>query len=607
MTTDIDTTTDDVPGGVAERPPGPAETQAPPAGGAAAADGAPAVPAPREGDDGGPPPLPPLLEIGASTATTIGAGAWAVGGPLGLAAAGALGAGAAAAAYARRRRAAQRREMIRKGGAATRTAGGAAAGGGRRGLLGRLGAGGKSAAGRPGAGRAAAGMGRKGAGPGAAGRGAGAASGKGAFGRGAKGSGPGGAARSGRGPGSGSRRFGGGGAGSAGPRRSGAGAPRRRGGPSASTGWGGLPPRSGGSGRFGGGGRPGGGAGARSAPRAGTGSGGGRGRHARPSTGAPGLGGRGVRGLLGRTRPAGGTGSGRGRTPGLPTIPKPRLPKAGGFRPRVRVPRLPRAAGRAARRAWESHPVRRTRSGVRRAWRATRPQRVRVASYMRRRVWAMQARAVGYRVRSWAGRVVGGLWERMTRRVRSEPRYGSMRGAQLALAAAAIAGFGARRRHAEPRTLTGRVIGTSAPSPQGGPIAAIGRGLLSITIGSTEEKPVSTQVQRIRDAAEELRQAIGEFSGMGMREYEEGLGEISGVLSELSRGVAQMAQVNEEEMPVDKAVLDYLGTIAEAAQGAADVAEELPGLYRAAHERELERLESPRAGEEKWDVTQQDD
>src|SRR5690606_32792172 len=217
----------------------------------------------------------------------------------------------------------------------------------------------------------------------------------------------------------------------------GVGASRRGGGPASATGWGGLPPRGGGSGRFGGGGRPGGGAGARSAPRAGTGSGGGRGRHARPSTGAPGPLGLGGRGLLGRTRPAGGTGSGRGRTPGLPTIPKPRLPKAGGFRPRVRVPRLPRAAGRAARPARESHPVRRTRSGVRRAWRASRPQRVRFASYMRRRVWAMQARAVGYRVRSWAGRVFGGLWERMTRRVRSEPRYGSMRGAQLALAAAA--------------------------------------------------------------------------------------------------------------------------------------------------------------------------
>src|SRR5699024_715873 len=55
--------------------------------------------------------------------------------------------------------------------------------------------------------------------------------------------------------------------------------------------------------------------------------------------------------------------------------------------------------------------------------------------------------------------------------------------------------------------------------------------------------------------------------------------------------------------PLDPSVLEFFGTIEDAARGASEVADELPGLFRAAHEVELERLENPRRGEHKWDVS----
>ncbi|MDA2810362.1 hypothetical protein O4J56_06895 [Nocardiopsis sp. RSe5-2] len=222
---------------------------------------------------------------------------------------------------------------------------------------------------------------------------------------------------------------------------------------------------------------------------------------------------------------------------------------------------------------------------------------------MRKRVWAMQARAWGYRAKSWLAR----LWERWTGRVSDDARYGNVRGAQLALAAAAVAGFGARPRRSEPRVLTGRVIGTNAPSPQDGPIAAIGRGLMAITVGTpTEEESVAAPVQRVRDAAEELKSALSDFGGMGMLDYERGLKELPELFEQLAQGLDNMANRAEDEEPVDASVLNFFSVISQASRGASGVASEMPGLFRAAHETELERLENPRPNEEKWDVTQQD-
>src|SRR5699024_6747231 len=81
-------------------------------------------------------------------------------------------------------------------------------------------------------------------------------------------------------------------------------------------------------------------------------------------------------------------------------------------------------------------------------------------------------------------------------------------------------------------------------------------------------------------------------SQVGMLTYEQRLKQISSILWIIADGIRDMATTAEDEQPLDPSVLEFFGTIEDAARGASEVADELPGLFRAAHEVELERLEA---------------
>lgn len=213
-------------------------------------------------------------------------------------------------------------------------------------------------------------------------------------------------------------------------------------------------------------------------------------------------------------------------------------------------------------------------------------------------------------MRGW-GRGLADWWSRLWDALRtraSDPRYGRLHGWQLTVAAAAIGALGAGTKKTAPRPpLVGRIIGTAAPTPgDDGPLSIAGRTLLALTMG--EEEELAPEVQRVKDAAEEMRTALYQLGGsqVGMLTYEQGLKQISPILGIIADGLRDMATTAEDEQPLDSSVLEFFGTIEDAARGASEVADELPGLFRAAHEVELERLENPRRGEHKWDVSQQD-
>ncbi|WP_285757152.1 hypothetical protein [Nocardiopsis ansamitocini] len=233
-----------------------------------------------------------------------------------------------------------------------------------------------------------------------------------------------------------------------------------------------------------------------------------------------------------------------------------------------------------------------------------RTQAQRVSGYLRRRRWALRMR--GW----WQG--IGDLWGRWwntLRRRASDPRYGRLRGWQLGVAAAAIGAIGAGPKKSAPRVLTGRIIGTCAPVPGGeGPLSIAGRLIFALTSDDEGDKPVAPEVQRVRDAAEELRAALQALGGsqVGMLTYEQGLKELEPTLSTVADGLTEMGTMAEDEQPLDPAVTEFFTVISDAARGSAEVASELPGLFRAAHEVELGRLEAPRTHEERWDVSHQD-
>lgn len=517
---------------------------------------------PKVGDDqedeGEPPPLPPLLETGASTLATAGSGIYAATGPAGLvAAAGIATVAGVAYGFSRARAARAAAAGVRPGrGAGGR--GGRFFGSGSGGLAGRTARGG---AGR-GLGRGARGgaVSRAPTGQGGA-RARHRASLGGRAGSSRTGAGHSGGVRRGgsRSPGSGGNLFGGG-ASFAGRRGSG-------------------PSRGGIGGLFGG-----------------TGSSRGR------SSGGHGSGGRGG-GLFGpsagSTARAGRRRSGRGRSTSI-------IDPAGG---RSRVGASRGRLRRGLRAGW-SHPrVRRARAITRRGWSRgrirVRDHTKRLSSYLRKRKWVLRARGWGRGLRDLFGRWWGALISRA-----SDPRYGRLRGWELGVAAAAIGALGAGKKKSEPRVLTGRIIGTAAPTPgDDGPIAMAGRMLLALTTGETEgEAPLAPEVQRVRDAADDLRQALSDLGGsqVGMLAYEQGLKELGPTLQAVADGLRQMGTTAEDEQPLDGAVLEFFGVISDAARGASEVAEEMPGLFRAAHEVELQRLEAPRRGEHKWDISQQD-
>ena len=515
-------------------------------------------PTPAPETEEGPPPLPPLLETGASTLATAGSGIYAAAGPVGLVAAAGV-ATVAGVAYGMHRRTKKHTGHGTSGRGRGRFFGSPGLRTGRAGRTSRSGTLSGRSGGR-GTGPAGRAKGRHRA-SGAGGRPAGA--GTGLLGRA-------GSARSGR-PSTGRSQTGRGLLGGASRSRTGAGGRSSRGLGSVRSGRPSTGSGTSGRGLLG----PAGGRSARSRSRSGGGLfGGSAGRSARRA----------------RDRAR------RGRTTAITDPAIPITTNPGRLRRALRAgwnhPRTQRARVRA-RRFWHKRRVRfRSRSR-------------RLGDYLRKRKWALRMRGWGRGLADWWSR----LWDALRDRA-SDPRYGRLHGWQLTAAAVAIGALGAGKRTAQPRPtpLVGRIIGTAAPTPgEDGPITIAGRTLLALTAGEETEE-LAPEVQRVKDAADEIREALAQMgrSQVGMLTYEQGLKQISPVLGVIADGLRDMATTAEDEQPLDPSVLEFFGTIEDAARGASEVADELPGLFRAAHEVELERLEAPRRGEHKWDVSQQD-
>ena len=243
-----------------------------------------------------------------------------------------------------------------------------------------------------------------------------------------------------------------------------------------------------------------------------------------------------------------------------------------------------------ARRGWAHPRARRGRIRVRRASERTQ-------DYMRKRARKLRTTAFWQGVASWWGRLWG--------RIRGDERYGPMSSASAAASALAVAALGpSHRRSAPRRALTGRVIGTSARTP--GDAArrplALGAGSSGETLeGNIMNKP--GQIIRAETAADEMRAALAAFGGddMHMLTFEQGLIALPQILSKIGAGLGQMSSSAEGEQPLDPAVIEFMHQISAAVHQVARISEELPPLFRAAHEAELNLLEKKVPNAQRWD------
>lgn len=102
---------------------------------------------------------------------------------------------------------------------------------------------------------------------------------------------------------------------------------------------------------------------------------------------------------------------------------------------------------------------------------------------------------------------------------------------------------------------------------------------------------------------EAVQDGFGNWDPQGPTEMIDFFNEMPGFFGEVARNINNLAERAEGELPLDPKVTEALREIAATFGGLRDQADELNGVFRTVHEKEIERAENPRIGEQKWDVS----
>jgi hypothetical protein len=103
-------------------------------------------------------------------------------------------------------------------------------------------------------------------------------------------------------------------------------------------------------------------------------------------------------------------------------------------------------------------------------------------------------------------------------------------------------------------------------------------------------------------ASEAIRDAFSGFRPEKPEDFEDFFKGLPGFFGDQGASLGALAQRADDEMPLNKAVVEELREIVAAVNGLRDKADELNQHFRTAHQGELERANNPRAGERAWNV-----
>jgi hypothetical protein len=106
----------------------------------------------------------------------------------------------------------------------------------------------------------------------------------------------------------------------------------------------------------------------------------------------------------------------------------------------------------------------------------------------------------------------------------------------------------------------------------------------------------------LASAVEAVRDAFAAFRPEKPEDFEDFFKGLPGFFRDQAGGLSALAQRGNDEMPLDKSVVEELREIAALFAGLGDKADELDQHFRAAHETELRRAHEPRAGEKAWNI-----
>ncbi len=114
----------------------------------------------------------------------------------------------------------------------------------------------------------------------------------------------------------------------------------------------------------------------------------------------------------------------------------------------------------------------------------------------------------------------------------------------------------------------------------------------------------AAQGTRMLEAVKEaVQEHLGQWDPENAREIDAVLNGLPGVFREFNAVLQHMAERLQEESDVDPAVRDAIGDAAADLEGTADGFENVYSTHRIVHAEQLGRVEEPRPGSEKWDVT----
>ena len=104
-------------------------------------------------------------------------------------------------------------------------------------------------------------------------------------------------------------------------------------------------------------------------------------------------------------------------------------------------------------------------------------------------------------------------------------------------------------------------------------------------------------------AAEAVTAAFSGFEPTSIEPLRGAFKDLPELLDALHKGVARMAETCDNQLPVDKKVVEALQELLPTIAGLRDAAGEIGPQFESAHEAELSRIDNPRTGEEIFDLS----
>lgn len=107
----------------------------------------------------------------------------------------------------------------------------------------------------------------------------------------------------------------------------------------------------------------------------------------------------------------------------------------------------------------------------------------------------------------------------------------------------------------------------------------------------------------LREMVADIRAAAERYEPANMKEYQQDIAEaLPQVLADIAGTMRALQGKAISDLPVHSAYADALAAIARLTASAAEQAQDAPQAFKAMHEGELGRYDSPRPAEDKWDV-----